>query len=97
MRSETTRNRSRKANKARVALAAIGIVVVVSLGILASQAGALEPMGAYDLLITPASIIRTLAGDCANNLTNPVCKEVCLVTMEGHIIPQNRFLCTPAD
>lgn len=60
-----------------------------------SSVGAAGLMGAFDLIETPAAQNQTAQGACSDTPTTPVCKEVCFVTMEGHIIPQGDFRCTP--
>lgn len=56
---------------------------------------ALPPDGAYDLLITQASIDNQGSGFCQNqNPAGPqTCREWCITTNEGFVFPQGRFVC----
>ncbi len=61
----------------------------------AAAALALPPHGAYDLLITQASINHQNAGFCTTqNPTGPqTCREWCITTIEGYVLPQGTFVC----
>lgn len=78
------------------AVAAVAIVVLsiaVVPGVIAAG-----PQGDLSFVSTPRAISQQNAGYCDRpGAAGPVCKEICLQTMDGHILPQGDFVCLPED
>lgn len=86
---------TKEVSKTRSTIIAIVALALVSTGLLVTAAQGTK--GELELIETPAAVAQTLAGACASTPSTPVCKEVCMVTIEGHILPQGQFVCTPDD
>ncbi len=83
----------------RKRLTAVTLVIAFAVGFLvagpAPVADAAGPMGAYEIVVTPAAAARTALGECSDLPIPSICGETCLITMEGVIIPQGIFHCIP--
>ena len=77
----------------RVAILMATILLLLLVSIVTASIGAM-PMGAMDLLITTQSLINDSQNYCNDDSTGPqTCREWCLTTETGHVIPQGRFVC----
>ena len=74
------------------------IAALVSLAFLVLQISAvgMPPGGSsYDWVFTDEAQTRTAAGECydPNATVQEICVEMCLISQEGHVVPQGEFRC----
>lgn len=53
------------------------------------------PNGGYSFELTTEAANRTAQGECyvAGAAVQKVCVQLCFLTTDGHVIPQNEFMC----
>ena len=80
----------------RVVLIAALTLVLAGLTVHGLFAGQ-RPDGAFEWVYTVQAQARTAAGECfdPNASVQDVCVQLCIVTMDGHILPQDEFRCMP--
>ena len=74
------------------------LLALLAVSILAVQGiSAVQPDGYYEWVMTPEAQNRTAAGECHEEgaTVQEVCVQWCVITQEGHVLPQNRFECMP--
>ena len=74
------------------------VAALASLAFLVFQISAvgMPPGGSsYDWVFTDEAQTRTAAGECydPNATVQEICVEMCLISQEGHILPQGEFRC----